>query len=117
MASDNIIRIPAGMSNEDAKEYFKAKIEEIDDKWFDESPNTTREKYEKAREEYYNTPYKAEEIVRCKDCKHCEKRYEETDKQTLYMCEDEHCNDGTVGCEMVVEPNFFCAYGEKDDTK
>lgn len=31
------------------------------------------------------------------------------------MCEDEHCNDGTVGCEMIVEPNFFCAHGEKMD--
>jgi hypothetical protein len=53
------------------------------------------------------------EIVTCKGCKHCEKRYEETSEQTIYACEDEHCNDETVGCEMIVKPNFYCAYEEK----
>ena len=55
------------------------------------------------------------EIVTCKDCKHCEKRYNGIVKQTFYICEDEHCNDGTVECEMIVEPDFYCAYGEKTD--
>ena len=57
------------------------------------------------------------EIVKCKDCKHCERRYDGTGRQTIYTCKDDHCNDGTAGREMVVEPNSFCAYGEKTDER
>lgn len=59
-----------------------------------------------------------EEVVRCKDCYYCatEKSF---GKEYLY-CDAfyEHAEGDLVGVSLMVEPNHFCAWGErrKDDT-
>lgn len=47
----------------------------------------------------------AEEVVRCKDCKHA----------TFYACKNDACYRGII-CEYQIgtdDENFFCSYGER----
>lgn len=55
----------------------------------------------------------AVEVVRCKDCYYCatEKSF---DKEYLY-CDAfyEHAEGDLIGVSLMVEPNHYCAWGER----
>lgn len=54
-----------------------------------------------------------ERIIRCKDCKHCEKFYVCYSDKPLYCCHSEWCQ-GAEGDNPLVMPDWYCACAETE---
>lgn len=55
---------------------------------------------------------KQEQIVRCKDCKFCEQQKVRYAPNPIYVCLADWCM-GSEGDNPLVEPDGFCAWGER----
>jgi hypothetical protein len=55
-----------------------------------------------------------EEIVRCRDCKHHELQGVSYSDKPLSVCTAEWC-EGSEHDNPLVEPNGFCAWGERKE--
>ena len=49
-------------------------------------------------------------VVRCKDCKYYDERYEDCNHPALWF---EYCSD----CGLSMNPDDFCSYGERKDNE
>lgn len=53
-----------------------------------------------------------EKIVRCRDCKHLDEIRVSYSAEPVFQCKADWCQ-GVEGDSPLVEPNGFCAWGER----
>ena len=70
--------------------------------------------YELASEDADRLQKQLNAIIRCRDCKHLEMQTVSYSKKPLSICTAEWC-EGAEGDNPLVEPDGFCAWGERKD--
>ena len=96
------------MTCKDCIHYVWCKDTIADENWTDEAPKEIKEMFSPKGCENFKNKVNFVEVVRCKDCRHCELRYpaKAIGEEAI---EEYYCHPN----QRYARPNDFCSYGER----